>query len=124
MGVLTISGTPTQAGNYSVTIYPSNASGIGSYQTIQIMVSGSLGGTSVQSPWIVSLPDPVVAQTIPGKSGANVTYNGGQILNAISASYSPPSGSFFKLGTNTVSVVATGSNGQTNSATFRVIVNP
>jgi hypothetical protein len=123
-GVLTISGTPTQAGNYPITIYAYNASGIGSYQTIRISVAGTGGGSTVQPPWIVSLPDPIVAQAVAGKSGANVSFNGGQILNAVSASYSPPSGSFFKIGTNTVSVVATGSDGQTNSATFRVIVNP
>ena len=119
-----MSGTPTQAGTYTVTVYASNASGTSDYQSFNITVAyaGANSNQSASAPWIVTVPTNVTAMLPLGSFGTNVTYPGAQIIGAVSTNYSMPSGSFFNIGTNLVTVTATGANGQTASTNFPVIV--
>jgi hypothetical protein len=118
-----ISGTPTQEGSYNVTVYAANANGAGSYENFTIIVgAGTTPTDSTSAPWIVSVPTNVTAMVPLGGSGTNVSYPAAQIIGAVSTNYSLPSGSYFPVGTNLVTVTATGSDGQTASTNFPVIV--
>jgi hypothetical protein len=117
-----ISGTPTQSGNYNVTVYASNAGGVGSYANFVINVNDPQSNSaSLPPPWIISLPTGTTALTTNG--GAIVNYSQAQFLGAISTNYSSPSGSYFPVGTNIVTVTGTGSDGQTTSTNFPVVVS-
>jgi photosystem II stability/assembly factor-like uncharacterized protein len=118
-----ISGTPTQEGSYNVTVYAANANGAGSYENFTIIVgAGTTPTDSTSAPWIVTVPTNVTAMVPLGGSGTNVSYPAAQIIGAVSTNYSLPSGSYFPVGTNLVTVTATGANGQTASTNFPVIV--
>jgi HYR domain/Secretion system C-terminal sorting domain len=71
-----------------------------------------------------SCPKDIVTNNDPGKCGANVEFSAGVEDNcSASIAFSPASGSFFSVGSTTVTATATDASGNTSSCTFKVKVN-
>ncbi|WP_085994307.1 HYR domain-containing protein [Oceanobacillus senegalensis] len=74
----------------------------------------------------ISCPDDIVVNNDPGECGAMVTYTEPTVTDnctVVTFSCTPASGSFFPVGTNTVTCTATDAAGNTAECTFTVTVN-
>ena len=72
----------------------------------------------------LTCPDNVVTNNDPGQCGAVVNYPPADVNGSCGVvSYSHPSGSFFPVGTTTVTVTSTRADNTTQSCTFTVTVN-
>jgi subtilisin-like proprotein convertase family protein len=72
----------------------------------------------------LTCPDNIVVNNDPGQCGANVTYDPVDVNGSCGVvTYSHPSGSFFPVGTTTVTVTSTRADNTSQSCTFTVTVN-
>lgn len=75
------------------------------------------------SPCTLTCPDDIVVSNDPGECGANVDFSATVSGSCGVVTYSHQPGSFFPIGTTTVTATATRQDGSTQSCTFDVTVN-
>jgi hypothetical protein len=148
---ITVSNTTGQAGavvNYTAPTVSDNAPGVtssaspasGSFfpigtTTVSVTATDTSGNTAscsftvtvtdTESPTI-SCPSNIIVNNDSGQAGAVVNYPTPTVSDnapGVTSSASPASGSFFPIGTTTVTVAATDASGNTASCSFTVTVN-
>jgi len=116
------SGTTFKLGTTTVTVTATDGHGNATTQTFTITVRDTTPPTFTFVPANVT----VVATQVPGTApGAVVTYPPATATDAVgpvTIAYSVPSGSFFPVGTTTVTVTATDGAGNVSTRTFTVTV--
>jgi hypothetical protein len=112
-----VSGTFFPVGTTTVTATATDASGNSSSCTFTVTVA------DVQNPSI-TCPANITVNNTADQCGANVTFSATASDNCpgVVISYSPVSGSFFPVGTTTVTATATDASGNSSSCTFTVTV--
>jgi HYR domain/Secretion system C-terminal sorting domain len=104
-------------GETTVTATATDGAGNTTYCTFKVKV------VDTQAPTITCLAD-VTVNNAPNQCGAVVNYSANASDNCpgVIVNYSPQSGSFFSLGTTTVTATATDQAGNTSYCTFKVTV--
>lgn len=112
------SGSVFPVGTSTVTATATDPSGNTTSCTFTVTVNDT-------QPPIISCPANIVVSNTVGQCGANVTFVATATDNCGTANitYSPASGSFFTVGTTTVTATADDGHGNTTSCNFTVTVN-
>jgi hypothetical protein len=129
----TVSATDDHPGLTLVSTPPSGSVYPKGVTTVNCTATDAAGNTSACAftvtvadlePPAISCPADLVVPCAPGTNNSIVAYSVTATDNCPGATVSttPPSGSVFALGTNTVTSVATDAAGNTNACSFRVIV--
>lgn len=111
----TLSGTPTQTGTFPITVTATDAAACTGTSAVYSLVIDCL-------PVTVTCPANMTVSNTPGQCGAIVNYPAATATGGATITYSMPSGSFFPVGTTTVTATAT-NNCETKTCTFTVKVN-
>jgi choice-of-anchor A domain-containing protein len=111
------SGTAFPVGTTTVTSTATDSSGQSSTCSFTVTVVDT-------QPPAITCPSNISVNTAPGTCSAVATYNPTATDNCagVKVSASPPSGSTFPVGTNTVMVTATDASGNTATCSFKVTV--
>ncbi|MEW5875218.1 MAG: HYR domain-containing protein, partial [Candidatus Zixiibacteriota bacterium] len=123
-GALTFSqdpapGTILGVGNHTITIYAEDASGNSGSCSFTLHVIDD-------TPPVAACPDDITVGNDPGQCGAVVNFADGLSSDNCGLSstvFTPPSGSFFPVGTTQVELVVTDESGNTDNCFFSVTVN-
>ena len=110
----------TDIGQNPVTLTVTDGAGNSASATAIVIVRDTL------SPSISNLPANIVVPASSSSCGANISWpaiNATDNCSGVTVATSIPNGSFFGIGTTTVSVVATDGRGNTDSSSFDVTVN-
>ena len=85
-------------------------------------IAGPMAATPAQEPCTLNVPSNIVQNNDPGQCGAVVNYPA-PTGDCVTVTSDPPSGSFFPVGTSTVSVRGTTAEGTVTLSSFTVTVN-
>jgi hypothetical protein len=125
--------TDPNGDSLTLTLTPAAPYALGETE-VTLTVDDGNGGTDTDTaiitvvdttPPTITCPSDIVADNDAGECGAIVTFEASAEDNCsgVTVSYSPDSGSFFDVGTTTVTVTATDEAGNTSSCSFDVTVN-
>ena len=113
--------TITQTGTFTFPASFANATEVRWYQNAGTM---TIDNVVVSTQTTGSCPANITAVADANSCGTNVSYSAGVEDNcSATLSFSPPSGSYFNVGTTTVTVTAVDASNNTSSCTFDVTVN-